>query len=362
MSAPHSRVAVVMRTEDRPVLLRRALASVAAQEFDDWQLVIVTAGAHERLGEVLADLDAGLSARIQVLALEACANPGEAINAALAATRSEYVVLHEAGDTWDPGFLSATVAHLGAHPEHAAVITGSEALVEEVHGSHLVETSRQRPAPHLPAAPLADLLAGRLAPVQLLYRRGVHDDLGAFREDAGGAAAWEFCLRLTRAHAVGIVQAPLAFTHHRPGDPGAARDRAGEALLRDAYLNQHLAGDGGGTIHLTHLVSAEFAELRRRDDDFVRRLGELERAAGPFAEVTARLDRIARRFDDISEHLGHLERLVTGAQDESGRRFDGASEHLGHLERRIGDVENTVREAGLAGTLRRKYQALRRKG
>ncbi|MFT3874850.1 MAG: glycosyltransferase family 2 protein [Propioniciclava sp.] len=359
MPAPHTRVALVMRTEGGPVLFRRALADVAAQEFTDWRLVVIGTGDVAPLRQELAALDADLADRIELLALEASASLGTAINAGLAATSSDYVALHDGGDTWEPGFLSATVAHLDAHAAQAAVVTRGETVFEEQHGSHLVETERSVPAPHLASAPLSDLLTGRLAPIQLLYRRSVHDELGELRTDVGAAAIWEFCLRLARTFEIGTVEETLAFAHQRPGEASTADERSAEAHLRDAYLQQSLAEGGGAEIHLSYLISAEFAELRRRNDDLARRLDELSRGGRQLAAITARLDAVERRFDDISEHLGHIERLVAGSRAQSESRFDATSEHLGHLERRIADVEHTVLEAGLAGTLRRKYQALR---
>ncbi|MEY2768111.1 MAG: hypothetical protein RI912_1774, partial [Actinomycetota bacterium] len=54
------KVAVIMRTFERPVLLARAVASVCQQTFTDWELVIVNnGGAPGPVDSVVAAARAG---------------------------------------------------------------------------------------------------------------------------------------------------------------------------------------------------------------------------------------------------------------------------------------------------------------
>lgn len=303
MVPTQSRVAIVMRTKDRPLLLRRALADVAAQEFGDWRLVIVNDGGDPAgVDELLADLDDDLRARITVLHHAESLGMEAASNEGLAASAGEYVCIHDDDDTWEPAFLATTVAYLDAHPEDAAVVTRTEIVYEEIHGSHVVETGRGPFWNELPAISLSDLLrTNRFVPIQLLYRRSVHDAIGPYRADLPVVGDWEFNLRLAQAHTIGLIDEVLAYWHQRPRAQGslsnsvaAERQRAAADLrVRDQLLREHVAAAGmGDLLYLTRYLQGEFDHLHRRFDD-----------------LNGRLDHLGQRLDAV-EHAAHEHGLV----------------------------------------------------
>lgn len=55
LQLPYARVAVITRTKDRPLLLRRAIRSVLDQTFKDWLLVIVNDGGDPANVSVVVD-------------------------------------------------------------------------------------------------------------------------------------------------------------------------------------------------------------------------------------------------------------------------------------------------------------------
>ncbi|MCX6527627.1 MAG: glycosyltransferase, partial [Actinobacteria bacterium] len=66
-SLPTARVAVIMRTFERPVLLARAIASVQNQAFTDWVLVIVNNGGDPRAVDAIVKIaNAGITRSGQV--------------------------------------------------------------------------------------------------------------------------------------------------------------------------------------------------------------------------------------------------------------------------------------------------------
>ena len=82
-------ISVVMRTYDRPDTLRLALASLANQTFDGFEVVIVNSGGS--VDDVLADFEPRL--RINLVSPETKIGLGEALNAGLesASARVRYV-------------------------------------------------------------------------------------------------------------------------------------------------------------------------------------------------------------------------------------------------------------------------------
>lgn len=288
MSQSRARVAIVMRTKDRPLLLRRALADVARQTFMDWHLVVVNdVGAREPVDALVAGLDADVAARVEVLHREASQGMESASNAGIAASNSEFCCIHDDDDTWDPRFLERTVAHLDAHPGEAAVVARAQVVNEEVRGEQVVETGREDFWPELVAISLSDLLrTNRFVPIQVLYRRSVHESVGMFREDLPVVGDWDFHLRLAQAFRIGLIDDVLAFWHHRRAhDAGALANsvlaeehhQRADLLVRDEALKAHVAEHGmGDLLYLTRYLQGEFDHLHRRLNHLENRLDELE--------------------------------------------------------------------------------------
>lgn len=314
-----TRVAVVMRTRDRPLLLARALRDVVAQDFTDWQLTIVNdGGAREPVAALVAGLPAAVQPRVAVVHHEEPRGMEAATNSGLAASSSEFVCIHDDDDTWDPRFLSVTVRHLDAFPADAAVVVRTEIVLEEIRGERVVELGRKPFWSELPAITLFDLIrTNRFVPISLLYRRAVHDSIGPFNEDLQVVGDWEFHLKLTQHFRVGLVDQTLAFWHQRPAQSGVLgnsvlvaereHDRA-DLLLREQALKDHVARNGmGDLLYLTRYLQGEFDQLQRR--------------------------------------ITSLERFI---EDRDRKSQDRAQ-----------SVEEAVREAGLVAFLRRKWYTLR---
>lgn len=108
------RVTVVIPTYNRLGLLPRALASVAAQTYGDFDVVVVNDGGN--WSEAIPCLISGHSVR--VLHRER-GGPAAARNTALAASDSEYVAYLDDDDEWQPNHLESLIALLTRHPESA---------------------------------------------------------------------------------------------------------------------------------------------------------------------------------------------------------------------------------------------------
>lgn len=292
-----ARVAVVMRTKDRPVLVRRALRDVLAQSFTDWRLVVVNDGGDRgALEAVLAEVDAAGDDRIQVLHNETSIGMEAAANLGVAATESDYLVIHDDDDTWAPAFLARTVAHLDAYADDIAVAVRTEIVLERLDGTGVVEIGREPFWADLSAITLVGLLRiNRAVPISLLYRRSAHQLVGPFRADLAAVGDWEFNLRLVRAgHVAFLGEEPLAFWHQRReqlGVLGNSMYAAGavhvhcDLQVREEALQSYATEHGIGLpLFLAHLVDSRADELR----DQLRRLTELaERQDARLAELEA---------------------------------------------------------------------------
>jgi glycosyltransferase involved in cell wall biosynthesis len=263
-------VAVIMRTRDRPVLLSRAIASVCAQTFADWHLVLLNDGGDATsAGDVLRAHDAKLAGRVTVISNNQPRGRSAALNQGIKASSSTYIAIHDDDDTWHPEFLARTTAHLDATAD-AAVAARTEIVYERIDGAEVTELQRQVFCPDVHAFTLSDLLLhNRTVPISVLYRRAVHAEIGWYREDLPFVEDWDLWLRLTLAEqSLGFIDGDaLAFWHQRPEAGGAlansmiasnAEHRRLDQLLRDEALRSYAREHGlGELLYLTSFVRHE---------------------------------------------------------------------------------------------------------
>jgi glycosyltransferase involved in cell wall biosynthesis len=218
---PYARVAVITRTKDRPLLLRRAIRSVLDQTFKDWLLVIVNDGGSPDAVELVVDAMADeLNGRAVVLHHPVSFGMQTAANAGLSSCDSDFIIIHDDDDSWEPAFLARTVSHLderGWNPRSGGVVTWARVIVEEigedgevaVHDRYIFNSELR----HLSLVDLA--IENRFPPISFLFRRAALEVIGPFKEQHGVLGDWEFHLRLLRHFEIDVIQEPLANYHHR---------------------------------------------------------------------------------------------------------------------------------------------------
>lgn len=319
---PTAKVAVIMRTKDRPVLLRRAIEDVLQQGLQDWHLVVVNDGGSR--GHVDALVDAASSRlrnRVTVLHHGTSRGMEAASNAGIAASTSDYVAVHDDDDSWHPDFLSRTVHYLDTRPE-AGVGVRTEIVHERLEGDDIIETGRELFSPEIRELMLSDALRfNRCVPIGLLYRRELHTEVGGYDETLGAVGDWEFQLRVLQRHTLGFIDGePLAFWHHRHDAQGPI----GNSFL--AGKNEHLYYDK--YVRERHLH--EYAAAHG--------LGALLYLAGEGKE----------QADHLNQRMNYSEELLHDLR----ARSDRMEESLRHLEAAVSD-------ASLVSLLRRRYRRLK---
>ncbi len=111
---PPPTVSVIVPTYNDAVRLPRAVASMTAQTFTDWELIIVDDGstdATRSVAEAMADGDP----RIRAISI-AHAGPGAARNVAIASARGRWIALLDSDDYAAPERLERQLAFAAAHP------------------------------------------------------------------------------------------------------------------------------------------------------------------------------------------------------------------------------------------------------
>ncbi len=211
-------VAVITRTRDRPLLLPRAIASVAAQSFTDYVHVIVNDGGAAADVENALQSSGAPRSRTSIITIETSSGLEAASNAGIAQSRSEFVAIHDDDDSWHPDFLKRTVEMI-RRTSAAGVMTSMDRVLEDVVGGVIVETGRARFGPDLKdVSLLRQLEDNELTPIGFLFRRDAYESVGRFDESLPVTGDWEFGIRFLRQFDVEYLahEPPLANYHHRP--------------------------------------------------------------------------------------------------------------------------------------------------
>jgi glycosyltransferase involved in cell wall biosynthesis len=106
-------VSIVLPTFNRLKYLRPAVASVFAQTFTDWELIVADDGSEAETADYLASISD--PPRVTVLRLPHSGDPGALRNAAWQAARGEYIAFLDSDDVWMPEKLAVQVASLDRH-------------------------------------------------------------------------------------------------------------------------------------------------------------------------------------------------------------------------------------------------------
>lgn len=298
-----ARVAVVIRTKDRAVLLERALRSVISQTLEDWEAVIVNDGGDPfSVGEALAALPSGYRNRFRTVHADVSRGRWASANAGVLATTAPLVVLHDDDDTWHPEFLAQAAGYLAAHPERDGVVSRIEIVWEERRGERFVPLRREPFQQDLRAPTLGDaLLFNRFVPIGFVYRRSLHAQLGLYDETLPVVGDWDFNLRVLARGALDYLgDVPYAYWHQRKGQDGAAgnsvigcRDdhEKHDALIRDQALREYVDEHGAGLVlYLTKFIDRRLVDVENGIRDEMRRA----RRRGILSRVAGRLARLRR--------------------------------------------------------------------
>lgn len=273
-------IAIITRTKDRPLLLRRAAESVAKQTFEDYTWVIVNDGGN--LEDVLQVLE---DAAVDPTKVMICSNPRSfgmeaASNIGIRASESQYVVIHDDDDSWHQDFLKETIAFLHQNRHvYGGVVTKTLYVSEEILGDTVIEHGRFPFNDWVENVQLSEMVVGNFyAPIAFVFRRDLWEQLRGFDENLIVLGDWDFNIRFLMKSDIGVLPKALAYYHHRDcGNNGktysnsviGGRERhvAYNAIVRNKYIR--LAGTQSEYATLGVLIGSGLGqqEIRYRIDN-----------------------------------------------------------------------------------------------
>lgn len=186
-------VSVVMPTRNRRGLIQDALQSVAAQDYSNWEMVIVNDG-----GEDVWDLIQKYLPAQKVRYISNSEGFGQvaARNAALRAARGDIICYLDDDDVYLPNHIG-TIVRAIQQGEHVFVYTDAEYATETIENGLRSVLQRSTPYAHGAFSP-EQLLVQNYIPINTWgHTRDCLWEIGLFDEGITCLEDWEFLLRLT---------------------------------------------------------------------------------------------------------------------------------------------------------------------
>jgi hypothetical protein len=305
-------VSVVVPTYQRRDWVCRAVRSVFAQRYTDWELIVVDDGSTDGTEEALRAFGPRLRYRRQE-------NRGvsAARNAALRLARGEIVAFLDSDDRWLPDHLETVVAVLDRQPAAVLVCTCPR--------SHVAGRDGVDDALLVDALPLllVDNFVG--APSGIAVRRGQLLAVGGFDEGMTVLEDGELWLRLA-------TRGPFAFLQRRTIVRQQTRGSLVEFGSRNgAYLQAMEQMARSGTSQLTRLARPDTRALAARADgklSYCRALRAL--VEGDEETARAALREACERLPELSSDPWFADRRLktVGASPEQRLRRYAAAARL----------------------------------
>lgn len=249
-------VTAVVATHGRGELLRRALRSIAAQQYDGPLEIVVVfdQGPIDPLDDLRPELPAALT-------LTVCGNdrsPGlaGARNSGIARATGDLVAFCDDDDEWTPHKLTAQVALWRERPEAAMIACGISIVTQE-------GTTDRRPPTLTTRADLLRSRVGELHPSSFLFRRTDLLSLPGGVDEAipfGYGEDYDFLLRVTERGPIASVPHELVIVHWDRDSYFAGRwGRMAEGLSYLVSKHPDLLEDGRNAARMCGQVAFAYA-------------------------------------------------------------------------------------------------------
>jgi glycosyltransferase involved in cell wall biosynthesis len=269
-------VSIVIPAYNVAPYIGETLASVFAQTFGDYEVLVINDGSPDT-----AELERALAPYVERIVYLTQENKGAAVarNRGLRAARGEFVAFLDADDLWLPDYLAAQLEFIRSndydlvYPD--AMLFGDSALA----GRTFMET-----APSNGEVTFSSLISGQCNVITsgVVARRQLIMDVGLFDEQLRNAQDFDLWLRLVRLGARAAYQRKvlLRYRFHENSLSGDALNRINREL--------RVLGKFEGLPDLTTDERAVVAETTRRlRAEFELESGKLELSRGNFAEARA---------------------------------------------------------------------------
>jgi len=212
-----NKVAIITRTKNRPLLLKRAVESVLNQTFDNWTHIIFNDSDDKQETEnVINGFKDNYKNRIIIINNEKKSKGPVLFNAGIENSDSDYIVIHDDDDSWEKDFLENTVNYLDLNKEYGGVVTHSNYILEKVEKDQVEIISSTPFNEDLKFISLYEMaIENRFPPISFLFRRECAEKIGFYNEKFIKRGDYDFNLRFLAEFDIALLSKKLANYHYR---------------------------------------------------------------------------------------------------------------------------------------------------
>ncbi|HSC80661.1 MAG TPA: glycosyltransferase, partial [Chitinolyticbacter sp.] len=247
---------VILTTYNRPELLVDALASLSAQTWRDFEVILVN--DH---GSPVEALIADCNFPVSYLFLGKNSGLSAARNAGLRQARGRYVVYLDDDDIYLPDHLAVLAATHAQHPDKV-VYTGVVYVQEKLENGQRIELAREEPFRHQQFSREQLFLQNYIPVNTWSHPRAAIEVVGGFDESLTALEDWDMLLKLARHYDFVHEPRVTSEVHVRPSsgaDHMLGRERKNFPALYRKLYQRH--GDLGNAA----LAESRSAMLRQMD-------------------------------------------------------------------------------------------------
>lgn len=190
---------VVIPTYNRAALLPRAIDSVLAQTFDDFELVIVDDASSDNTKEVVCAYN---DPRIVYVRMERNGGNAAVRNLGVRSARSQYITFLDDDDEYLPDFLKVTFETFNSAPPNVGFVWSGFCVVKDTPNGEITLKTTLPNRPNYATTELAYLAFLRSTPVStsrgVTIRKSCIEEAGMFDEKLRSAVDRDFFLRLVQ--------------------------------------------------------------------------------------------------------------------------------------------------------------------
>lgn len=300
------KVAVITRTKNRNILLKRALKSVQSQTFRDFIQVVINDGGNKKEVEELTSQYP--SDNLIVIHNKESVGLTKALNQGVKAVNSTYIAILDDDDTWSNDRLELAVSFLETSGSKG-VVNVMDNVIEEIGDKGDVKfISQDRVYSGVTLVSLyKQCLDNYMTHNCFTYRRDVYDELAGYDERLAVAEDWDFGIRFLLKYDVDFLNTKhaLSFYHHRPAQKGDLGNSvfAGVDTQRyqiNALLNKYLREDiNDGRLGVGYIMNDLRYGIERYEHRTAENLLNVIRLEGHVNYSSDRLyDRLSVFFQD----------------------------------------------------------------
>lgn len=234
-----AQASVILPTYNRATTLPRAIDSVLAQTFSDFELIIVDDASTDATPQVVSRYD---DPRIEFLRHETNRGAPAARNTGIEASEGEYVFLLDSDDAWAASKMAKQIDYLESHSHNMVAVYCDFTDVETTLTDKIKRFVRSlsNTPDHVHEGQdriIEDILLLRFhlgGSSTLLVRRAAVEAVNGFDERFPRHQDWEFLIRVLHHGTLGYVAEPLV-KKYETGAPNADTYRDAKELLLDTF-------------------------------------------------------------------------------------------------------------------------------